>query len=108
MPSNHTTLGAYSLEHKERYDIITDEEWDTFALQQTPRDFLPCHLFNGTGLIIGRRRGTREESRVSKHQIQPEYGNEQADAGRECRTRLARPNSQARTGTEKKTFFIIS
>ena len=34
---------------------------------------------------------------VSKHQIQPEYGDEQADAGRDCRTRLARPNSQART-----------
>ncbi|CAN0409356.1 unnamed protein product, partial [Ascophyllum nodosum] len=29
-----------------------------------------------------------------KHQIQPEYGDEQADAGRDCRTRLARPNSQ--------------
>ena len=26
---------------------------------------------------------------VSKHQIQPEYGDEQADAGRDCRTRLA-------------------
>ena len=35
---------------------------------------------------------------VSKHQIQPEYGDEQADAGQECRTRFARPNSQARTG----------
>ena len=30
---------------------------------------------------------------VSKHQIQPGYGDEQADAGRDCRTRLARPNS---------------
>ena len=38
---------------------------------------------------------------VSKHQIQPEYGDEQADAGRDCRTRLARLNFQARTGTEK-------
>ena len=28
---------------------------------------------------------------VSEHQIQPEYGDEQADAGRDCRTRLARP-----------------
>ena len=35
---------------------------------------------------------------VSKHQIQPEYGAEQADAGRDGCTRLARPNSQARTG----------
>ena len=30
-----------------------------------------------------------------KHHIQPEYGDEEADAGRDCRTRLARPNSQA-------------
>ena len=41
---------------------------------------------------------------VSKHQIQPEYGDEQADAGRNCRTRLARPNSQARTGTGECYF----
>ena len=37
---------------------------------------------------------------VSEHQIQPEYGDEQADAGRD-QTRLARPNSQARTGIGK-------
>ena len=36
---------------------------------------------------------------LSKHQIQPEYGDEQADTGRDCRTRLTRSNSQARTGT---------
>ena len=28
-------------------------------------------------------------NRVCEHQIQPEYGDEQADAGRDCRTRLA-------------------
>ena len=38
---------------------------------------------------------------VSKHQIQPEYGDELADAGRDCQTRLARPNSQARTRTSR-------
>ena len=44
---------------------------------------------------------------VSKHQIQPEYyGDEQADAGRDCRTRLARPNYQARTGTEVFIFSV--
>ena len=43
---------------------------------------------------------------VSKHQIQPEYGDEQADAGRDCRTRLARPNYQARTGTAKYLFHF--
>ena len=36
---------------------------------------------------------------VSKHKIQPEYGDEKTDAGRDYRTRLARPNSQARTRT---------
>ena len=45
---------------------------------------------------------------VSKPQIQPEYGNEQADAGRDCRNRLARPNSQARTGTGQYSFFLFS
>ena len=32
---------------------------------------------------------------ATKHQIQSENGDEQADAGRDCRTRLARPNSTA-------------
>ena len=45
---------------------------------------------------------------VSKHRIQPEYGDEQADAGRDCRTRHARPNSQARTGTDKYYFSLFS
>ena len=45
---------------------------------------------------------------VSKHQIQPEYGDEQADAGQDCRTRLARPNSQARTRAEKYSFPLFS
>ena len=46
---------------------------------------------------------------VSKHHIQPEYGEEQADAGRDCRTRLARPNSQARTmRTGKYSFPLFS
>ena len=41
---------------------------------------------------------------VSKHLIQPEYGDDQADAGRDGRIRLARPNSQARTGTGEYSF----
>ena len=32
---------------------------------------------------------------ISKHQIQAEYRDEQAGAGRNCRTCLARPNYQA-------------
>ena len=43
---------------------------------------------------------------VSKHQIQPEYGDEQADAGRDGWTRLARPNPQARTGTGEYFFPV--
>ena len=37
------------------------------------------------GFINERRREPREESRnkYGKHQIQPEYGDEQADAGRD-------------------------
>jgi len=39
-----------------------------------------------------------------KHQIQREYGDEQADAGRDCRNRLARPNFQVRTRTGEYHF----
>ena len=45
---------------------------------------------------------------VSKHQIQPEYGDEQADAGRDGWTHLARPNSQARTGTGEYLFSLFN
>ena len=38
--------------------------------------------YGGLKKINERRRGTREDP-VSKHQIQPEYGDEQADAGRD-------------------------
>ena len=45
---------------------------------------------------------------AGKHQIQPEYGDEQADAGRDGRTRLAGPNSQARKGTGNYIHFPCS
>ena len=45
---------------------------------------------------------------VSKHQIQLACGDAQADAGRDCRKRFARPNSQARTGAEKYSFSLFS
>ena len=45
---------------------------------------------------------------VSKHQIQPEFGDEQADAGRDGLTRLAKLNYQARTGTREFTFSLFS
>ena len=44
---------------------------------------------------------------ASKQQIQPQYAHEQADAGRDCRARLARPNSQARTRTGENSIFIF-
>ena len=44
---------------------------------------------------------------VSKHQIQPEYGDEQADAGRDCRNRLARSISQA-NGDREIFIFPVS
>ena len=47
-------------------------------------------------------------NRVSKHPIHPEYGDEQADAGRDGRARLARPNSQARMQTGKYYVFPVS
>ena len=45
---------------------------------------------------------------MSKPQIQHEYGDEQADAGRNCRTRLAGPISQAGTRTEGNIIFPCS
>ena len=45
---------------------------------------------------------------ICKHQIQPEFGDEQVDAGRDCRTRLAKPNSWAGTGTENYSLFPFS
>ena len=44
---------------------------------------------------------------VSKHQIQPEYGDEQANAGRDCQTRLARPNSPTIVGVEKRGAYKL-
>ena len=47
-------------------------------------------------------------SSASNRQIKAEYGDdEQADAGRDCRTRLVRPNSQARTGTGYNSFSLF-
>ena len=45
---------------------------------------------------------------VSKHQIKLEYGDEQADAGWDCRPRLPRQISQARTRTGKFPFSLYS
>ena len=44
---------------------------------------------------------------VSKHQIQPEYGNEQADAGRDCPTRFARYQILWRERGQENVFLPI-
>ena len=44
---------------------------------------------------------------VSKHEIQPEYGDEQADAGRDCRLHLARPNFPAANGDREISIFPV-
>ena len=49
-----------------------------------------------------------ERNPVSEHQIQPEYGNEQADAGPDCGTRPARLNYQAWTGTGNNQLSLFS
>ena len=45
---------------------------------------------------------------VSKQHIQSEYGDEQTDAEWDCRTRIARQNSQALTGTGKNSYALFS
>ena len=48
-----------------------------------------------------------ERNPVSKHQIQPEYGDEQADAGRDCRTRPARLKFSGANGDREKYIFPL-
>ena len=43
---------------------------------------------------------------VSKHQIQPEYGDEQADAGRDCRTRLTKTKSSGANGDREELIIF--
>ena len=44
---------------------------------------------------------------ASKHQIQPEYGDEHVDAGRDCRTRPARPDSFPDTNADDREDVLI-
>ena len=43
---------------------------------------------------------------VSKHQIQPEYGDEQADAGQDCRTRRCRETKFSGANGEWEEFIF--
>ena len=49
-----------------------------------------------------------ERNPACKHQVQPEYRDEQADARRDCRTRLVRPISLARGGGQGNIIFSCS
>ena len=65
---------------------------DPVSPRLTPRRMVVLNIKMDAAPELGR-------NPVSKHYIPPEYGDEQADAGRDCQTRLARPDSQARTRT---------
>ena len=43
---------------------------------------------------------------ISKHQIQPEYGDEQAEAGWDYRTRLTRPNKFLGVNGDREIFIF--
>ena len=45
---------------------------------------------------------------VSKHRFSMSMENEEVHTGRDSRTRLERPNSQARTGAGKCSFSLFS
>ena len=67
------------------------------------------HCRKSTGTMASEPQGSSK--RVLPWQVtmvQPEYRDEQADAGRDCRTRLARPNLQVRTRTGKYSFSLFS
>ena len=44
---------------------------------------------------------------VSKHQVQPDYGDEQADAGRDCRTRPRETNFSSAYGDTEICIFPV-
>ena len=68
-------------------------------LQLNRKPFVPTVKANK---LLQHRRGKREEGEapVSKHQTQLGRVNGRADAGRESRTLLARPKTQARRRAE--------
>ena len=81
----------------------------TILLLRSVEDYLRCRRTRHGGLNkwmdaaaeIGR-------NPLSKRQIHPERRDEQADAGRDYRTHLARPKSHAQTGTDKYSFSLFS
>ena len=66
--------------NRHKIEIITLLVWPNTSVQEKTMGHSTLHRH----LIF---------SFVCKHQIQSEYGDEQTDAGRDCRNCLARPNS---------------
>ena len=71
--------------------------------ESSRRDLSKTALFGIDTLLVVEQASLESQSRgcaetpilTGRHHIQSEYGDEEADAGRDCRNRLARPNSQA-------------
>ena len=85
----------------------------TLSQKRTKRGRLQCisrgfHPLDVWTVILSDSPWTAKRRSLRTRQIQPKYGDEQADAGRDCRTRLARPNFQAQTQTRKYSFSLFS
>ena len=63
------------------------------ALEITGRESIATTLRLRKIVVGGDPHSNERRGRIDCVQIQPEYGDGHADAGRDCRTRLARPNS---------------
>ena len=73
--------------------------FSTLRLNIVPRDSSRFPRCDDDGIHLLYAAAKLWRNPVSKHQIQLEYGDEQADTGQDCRTRLARLNCQARMRT---------
>ena len=80
----------------------------TLRLNMVPRDSSRLPLCDDDGIHLLYAAAKLWRNPVSKHQIQPDYGDEQADAGQDCRTRLARLNCQARMRTREYYVSLFS
>ena len=91
------------------------QPWLLLQLSTSPRNVPPlvpsfCAIPPRPGLqsSTGRRWCPKLRGRPGSTRFSLGMENEQTDAGRDCRTRLVRPNSEARTGTGKNTFSLVS
>ena len=83
--------------------ILVQEGVDRIAVYKRGRG-----LGRSVGCTPQCKRWVRRSEGCMPKCIQPKHGDDQVDAGRDCRTLLERPDSQARTGTGKKYFSLFS